>query len=295
MINFNKYRIDDDVLSAAYEGLDMQAKGWIKKTIATLYGFYNKACPVQQQIVASKMESLSVTLSLAPQTGCVVLYDESYSAFTRALAAVCPAFYAGVENIYAIGVQGYAHNDLKFHFNSSELLNNLGQNDFPQIASNFNLLAAWELAGVEDIFSVPEVELVNLLSKSFARNKRQSFCVLVLGQPEWSLAIVELCRQFGFKFWQEPVLQAGVIVNSKDNNLVRMVKALHSDLTVKSVKSLKSDKFPVLISNNCETVSWESKSSFSLCLDEAQAGCWVWPELGLDFFMTHAACITDNN
>lgn len=278
---FNKYYIDNEYLEAAFEGLSVQTKGWIKKTLAVCRNYYRPDFPASFHSMANKIENTLITRSMEPCDCCVVLYPSEYAACTRALAAVTPGLFAGVENVIAVGVHSsFSQEYTKVKYNA--YFRNAGQANYPDLPMNFNLLAAWELAGVEDIALLPEKDIPLVFNKLLKAAAEQTICLVVLGNPAWKRELELLFANTNIKIWQEKKPEL-IHVQKSFKESVNILKNLHPDLKVKTVeKAVPSACFVV----GDEDFRLEADQPL-LCLDPEYAGCWIWPDLGMDFYYSY--------
>lgn len=333
---FKKYYLQDELIGAAYEGLCPEARGWIKKTIAGLYDYYGQPWPAKENIQLTRFENSSITLKQSACQLCLVIYDSNYSALTRALGAVCPACFAGVQNICTVAVCGESvkpdAKSLKLNINFKPYFNNLASQAFPN--ANLNLLAAWELAGVEDMLALPQADLLPLLHK--VQKHFSSVRIVLLGNPAWKDEILTLQLPQQYKIWAESPLVNILMRGYFSKKTIQSVKALHPDLKVKTTQDLTSPVdgyFAVIqgLSKQLEQVEQlqplqpgeheagqfanctfqtenndnmpdssalfspfplNNTTSASLVLNKNMAGCWLWPDLGLDFFKANQVIFT---
>ena len=326
---FKKYYLQDELIGAAYEGLCPEARGWVKKTIASLYNYYGQPWPAKENIQLTRLESSSVTLKQAACELCLVIYDSNYSALTRALGAVCPACFAGVKNICTVAVHGQTikpeAKKLKSSINPEAYFNNLASEIFPNANLNLNLLAAWELAGIEDMLALPQAELMPVLLK--AQKHFSSLRIVVLGNPAWKNDILTLQLPQQSWVWTESPLVSILMQGSFPQKTIQTVKALHPDLKIKTTQSIVPSShayFAIIqgeqpqtkqaheseqILNSCiqankpdcacnslsgplSSFPFSSLGSPALVLDKNMAGCWLWPDLKLDFFKSNQVIFT---
>ena len=354
---FKKYYVQDELVGAAYEGLCPEARGWIKKTIASLYNYYGQPCPEQEKIQFTRHESLSVGLKQVACDVCLVIYDSNYAALSRALAAVCPASFAGIENIYTLAVHSEIlkaeHKSLKPNLKIKPYFNNLADQTHPGSGLSLNLLAAWELAGIEDNLALPQAELLPLLGKVLAHKNLRTVRIVILGNPLWQNDVLALQLTQQARIWAESGLNKILMRGNFSKKIVQTVEALHSDLIIKTAKSpvasgygyyaliqgqeVLSQAPEQIFGQACEQTPGQASVVFSasgepsnalsnpsacfnnsepgqphlgqiclgqphlgqiclgqpcLVLDKTTAGCWVWPDLALDFFKTSQITLT---
>lgn len=335
---FKKYYLQDSLIGAAYEGLCSEARGWVKKSIACLYNFYGQPWPAKENIQLTKFQNSSITLKQQPCELCVVIYDSNYKALSRGLAAVCPALFAGVQNICTLAVHEQTVNveakNLKSNINSEAYFNNFASQSFPNAKLSLNLLAAWELAGVEDMLALPQADLLPLLHK--VQKHFRFVRIVVLGNPAWKHEVLTMPLRQECKIWTESPLVNILMRGNFSKKTIQAVKALHPDLRIKTMPDLAASPdgyFAVIqgqnedewkeaqkcqasgqfLDANIELVKpvysgefdsacasspllshflLNSPSSPSLVLDKNMAGCWLWPDLGLDFFKANQVTFT---
>ncbi len=282
MYNFlEPHRVDDALLEAAYSGLPAQTKGWIKKTMALAQTLYSGAYPgaglFARQCCSRESAGLSLRVCSAPAERCLVLFPAAYPAAARAVAAVVPALFAGLAEIYAVAVLPAVPGDVK-QFRYAPEFAHAAESRYPHSALNFNLLGAWELAGVENVYCLPAQELDGLLQKS--AESGGSVRVIVLGCPEWAGKPAGPARNPDFRVWNEPRLPL-LAVQEGLQDCLKIVRNMHPDLKVKVMLEPAADTVAAIGSRDFCGQAVQAQ----LCLGEAYAGCWAWPQLEPGFFL----------
>lgn len=199
-----KYYLDETLTDAAFNGLRPETKGWIKKTLSCQQAFYAQKPLYKNQALLTTWESYTSTLTFRPRSWCLVLYEQNYQAVTRAVAAVAPAVFAGVQDVYALAVRPLdKQENLKGSTNNSGFLSNAAQADFQSSNLDLNLTAGFELTGVEDLLAVREQELLPVIKRFFEARKHEDGCILILGDPGWSSEVFNLTRGQHVNIWKE--------------------------------------------------------------------------------------------
>lgn len=280
---FNKYYIDNKYLEAAFEGISLQTKGWIKKTLAVCRNYYRPDFPTSYQSTVNQIEDTLITRSMEPCNCCVVLYPSEYAACTRALAAVAPGLFAGVDNFVAVGVHSSSSRENTEVKHNADF-KNAGQAKYPDFAMNFNLLAAWEIAGVEDIAFLPEKDIPSVFNKLLKFAGKQTICLVILGDPIWEQELEIFSANVNIKIWQEKKPEF-IHVQAEHKEAVQIIKNLHTDIEIKTSKTANlSARF--VVGDECFRLEPDHPI---LGLDSEYAGCWIWPDLAMDFYYSHAA------
>ena len=273
-----QYRVDEIYMEAAYSGLPHQTKGWLKKTIA-LSRSINAGALFEWECCSRKNDGMCLELSSRPAGHLLVLYPAAYPAAVRAAAAVVPSLFFGVKSIWAVAVS-----DEVKKFNYSREFSHAAAERYPEAGFNFNLLGTWELAGVEDVFCLPEQKLDILLEK--LKKHCPEFRVIVLGHPAWSDKLVALEQKLSCRIWYEPQISQ-ISVQQDLKQCFKIIKNIHPDLKVKAVPEPEPDAVVVVGSREFCKKAERAK----LCLDAAYAGCWSWPELAPVFFLTRSVAV----
>jgi len=274
---FKKHLIDDRYQEAAYEGVSAQTKGWIKKSLALCRNYYRPDLPVSLSSVAIKIEETLLSTCQEPCHSVVVIYPADYAACTRAVAATLPAFFAGAENVIAVAVE--AEGFLNKHPKNSTAFKNLASGSYLDYPLNFNLLAAWELAGVEKVALLPHKQLGEVLNELTRMTRTDSIRIMVLGAPVWLDQVFALSGNRNFKIWHE-VKPEQIQIQSGLKHELQILKNLHPDIKIKSVEK-PSPAVRFLVGDDDYRLEADHPV---LALGAEYAGCWLWPELKLDFF-----------
>lgn len=364
-----KYYLDEALAAAAFNGLRPEAKGWIKKTLSCQQAFYAQKPLYKNQALMTTWESYTSTLTFRPRSWCLVLYEQNYQAVTRAVAAVSPAVFAGIQDVYALAVQPPdSQKNLKLNVNKTSFLSNTAQSEFQASNLDLNLTAAFELTGVEDLLAVREQELLPVIKRFFEARKHEDGCILVLGDPGWSSEVFSLGMAQHINIWKEgpaprilfkdPAASAEVGAGGKSvfgKYLLNTLKALHPDAKIKFLPAAPSPSANIALADyfaligpkdfisssflaappaapSPDSAFWEQSAmpalnlqlgqpdflaDFSnlgqvmgfdsscfekkhsaaawpqLTLDASCAGCWVWPALSLDFFVSSRVSLSD--
>ncbi len=274
---FNKYLLADEFMEAAYEGFSPEIKGWIKKNLALCRNYYRPDIPADFSSTTARIENTLITAARQVCDSVLILCPASYSACTRAVAASAPAFFAGVETVIAVAVHdpeapysqveggNWFENDARPIYN-----------DFPL---DFNLLASWELCGVEEIALLPLNMLDQILGKVAKIAENEATRVVVLGSPVWENKVFGLKKMRNLRIWNETAPEK-IQVQSGLKEELRLLKALHPDSRIMSAPS-PTPSVKYLVGDDGFRLKAEQPV---LSLSPEYAGCWVWPDLPLDFF-----------
>ncbi|MBQ4133005.1 MAG: hypothetical protein IJD04_04635 [Desulfovibrionaceae bacterium] len=271
------YRTDEMYMEAAYSGLPIQTKGWIKKTIALAHNLYPSRLGCTEETLQRQNDWHTLTVSLRPADRLLLLYPAEYPAATRAVAAAAPALFLGVDEVMAVAVLSENPVGAK-KFRYAPEFSHQAEGLYPETPLNFNVLGAWELTGVEDVFLMPEARLLKFLKKLEKAEGRSR--IIVLGSPGWLGQLTAFAGNAQCRIWQEPHLPH-ICLNTEDRQLYEIVKNIHPDLKVK-----------VLLEEPDNTLEFKEKIfTDDICLSRSHAGCWAWGRLEPGFFMSRQIAV----
>ena len=274
---FNKYIVADEFMEAAYEGVSLEIKGWIKKNLALCRNYYRPDMPAEFSSTTARIENTLITAAKRVCDSVLILYPASYSACGRAVAASAPAFFAGVETVIAVAV--HDPEVPCFQVEGRDWFENDARPIYRDFPLDFNLLASWEVCGVEEIALLPLNMLDQILGKVGNIAKNEAVRVMVLGSPAWEKKIFGLKKTQNLQIWNETVPEK-IQVQSGLREELRLLKTLHPDSKIVSASSpTPSAKY--LVGDDGFRLKAEQPV---LALSPEYAGCWVWPDLPLDFF-----------
>ena len=278
---FNKYLLADEFMEAAYEGFSPEIKGWIKKNLALCRNYYHPDIPAECFSSTTRIENTVITAHRQVCDSVLILCPASYSACTRAVAASAPAFFAGVEQVIAVAV--HDPETASFQTEGKNWFENAARGIYPEFPLDFNLLASWELSGVEEIGLLPLNMLDRALTKVAKVAEDEVIRVMVFGSPAWGKEVLRLEGTRNLRIWNETAPEK-IQVQSGLKEELRLLKALHPDSKIMSVSNpVPSIKF--LAGDDDFRLKAEQPV---LALSPEYAGCWVWTDLPLDFFSSQS-------
>ncbi len=132
--DWNRYLVSDQVLSYSYDFVGDVNRSWIKKFIAYLFSYYGHDSRTECVHKARERAGFVHERVSSPVPGVAVLADSHFKNWNRLLASVIPAAAAGTADILVFLIKNH-------------------EQPCPEI------LAALELAGVENIFLIDQQEI----------------------------------------------------------------------------------------------------------------------------------------
>lgn len=268
-----QHRLDDALSAEAYEQAGAVLRGLFKQQIAAQHRLVEQRLPATAETREILYGNEACALVARPAPWCLILHDPAYAAAPRALAAAVPALLAGVPEVWAVGLRPAGG----------------------KAAPAPLLLAAWELAGLENVALAPERDLLPLLPEILNQGGPAGpGRVLVLGSPAWGgalcAALAEESRVLARREGRPPkILLAGRDAAARQD----LLRTLHPDATLVLDEGFaalsQADAWHNAVFFNPADLEKALAIPAALHLDYAQAATWVWPELGRDFFLNHRA------
>ena len=266
-----KARLPDHCLADGYEQTGPQLRGLLKKNIAVRHELLEQRLPPKFQRGEISYGASLCARTATPAPWCLIVHDAAYPAAPRALTAALSAQLAGVPLIWSVALQ----------------------DDHAPATPPAPVLAAWELAGVENVAGAGrEVfweQLHEFASVPACAERSGPGRVLILGAPDWGSEMraifnderTALLRQEG----PPPRI---LLTGGEAEAYYTTICALHPDADLHVPGQGRG-----LASNAAYAAVFSSDSASSgnfrapLRLDYKHCGCWFWPELDADFFLNH--------
>lgn len=280
------YEVQESNFARAYDMHNAQQRAWLKKNISQLYAWYNKHPFDSQSKKLIFHCGLRSTLWEKKYDWALFVVEHAFLSPAQLLAAILPAIMSQVQEIFVVRIKPVCK------WSSSQLL-------------------ALELAGIENVFDLPDVgDLLNIL-KNWSLNG--GIFLLESAGENLPLSLknsfdsnfikwrVQEQHKAGLWMDKEYVWDIEQIAWSQPNTLVNVW--MDKDLKVQLPKNWikKSGKweefldqgFEVLYLPCFEQAQFAFKNSASLCLGPGQEGCWLWPDLELRNFFLKSVCWSD--
>lgn len=255
--------LSDEAFAEAYDALSSEERAHIKTAIARMAAVYGTPDVPACKSVKSMRQGFRLHERMSPATWALVVWDGAYAGPTRVLAALLPAMLAGVPNILACRVAS--------------------EDEGRSISSP--VLAALELAGQELVACFTPGETAKLIAECAETGERG--CVAVLGSRDYLPTIGREAIGHGVPLRR--LIQA-VRIGVDLDSLPEMVSAppygkllfAHPDADLVTFRG----KVPAgLLAVFCgEEAVPRSVVRSPFVLTPGNEVCWVWPDLGLDFF-----------
>jgi hypothetical protein len=265
-------RIPDAILAEGYEQAGPALRGHLKKNIAVQHELMEQRLPPEFKRTEVSYGATICAQTATPAPWCLIIHDTAYSAAPRALAAAVPAQLAATPVIWSVA------------------LHETNTPKFPPAP----VLAAWELAGVENVAATNTQTFLTRLGKfnsSLDCTTAGPGRLLILGDPVW-------CKEVRTLFSNESkalVRQEGpppriLLTGNQADAYHLTLNALHPDADLQLAQHEKqspqnaSETHAVVFSNEPFTSTGFDPA---LHMDYEHCGCWIWPELDVKFFLNH--------
>ena len=257
---FSAYRLDDSLMAEAYEALGPEKRAVLKKNIAVLYAVWRE----QREstcLTRHLPEGYTVHQETHPAPYTLVVCAAAFPSPACFLAAAMPALLAGVGLVVPCFVGAAAR---------------------PHAA----LVAATELAGLEDAVALPDEEqvlpLLHALHGQGARGR-----LVVLGHAPLARAALAYAVEHGIPCLSLVSPASFHLVDEGTEDTFAGVSA------VPAAPAQATDGVGAVPpgSTECLQVSWEEQAGIAteapcdLTLTGALANIWVWPHLDPPWFM----------
>ncbi len=266
-------RISDACLAEGYEQTGPVLRGHLKKNIAVHHEMLEQRLPPEFKRTEISYGATLCARTASPAPWCLIVHDAAYPAAPRALAAAIPAQLAGVPLIWSIALR---------------------EKNKPFAVPPAPLLAAWELAGIENA-AVLESDAFLARWREFMASSDCAASgpgrVLILGAPAWSRKIHAACDiESKALLRREGPAPRILLTGDQAGAYHNVISALHPDAALQVTE--KNEGMPQNANQGYTAVfASEPSSSYAhalaLHLDYAHCGCWVWPELDAAFFLNH--------
>ncbi len=270
----DQHRVADELRAEAYEQAGAQLRGLFKQNIADQHRLLEQRLPCAAHTREVVYGSEACARTSRPAPWCLILHDAGYASAPRALAAAVPAILAGVENIWAVAL----HDKHKVIMPAPQLL------------------AAWELAGVENTAAALDKELLPLLldiltSDTFDRQQGPGR-ILILGSPVWDKIVCAALTGENQALLRREGRPPHILLTGEDSRRQQNIaQLLHPDAELFADRQFASLNKPDVCYNavffNAQERDRALNIPASLHLDYTHAGTWIWPELHHEFFLNH--------
>ena len=266
-------RIPDTCLAEGYEQAGPELRGHLKKNMAAQHKLMEQRLPPERTRLEIAYDGTVCGCASAPAPWCLLVHDAAYAAAPRARAAAVPAQLAGVPVIWSIALHGE------------------GTPALPPAA----VLAAWELAGIENVAAIDAPAFLSHLSKALHGQERSAQGpgrVLILGAPQWAQAMRGLVNdERKALLRQEGRAPRILLTGSQSESYYQTLCALHPDAEIRLDQG--EDAGAHSAANAYDAVLAQAEAAGqaddgALHMDYEHCGCWIWPELGATFFVNHS-------
>lgn len=265
-------RISDDCLAEGYEQAGAVLRGHLKKNIAVQHEFLEQRLPPGYKRTEISYGATVCTQTAAPAPWCLIVHEAAYPAAPRALAAAIPAQLAGTPLVWSIA------------------LHDKSMPDAPPAL----MLAAWELAGIENVSAMAAESFLTGLRKFMGSphiTEQGPGRVLILGSPAWSKEIHATCGSERKVLLRQEGPPPRILLTGTDAKAYHdVLGALHPDADLcvaQEEKALPQNTEGAYAALVAEKNSPSLLCNSTLCLDYEHCGCWIWPGLDAAFFLNH--------
>lgn len=252
------YRIEEDLFAEAYESTGPQLRAWLKKTIAQVYAVNSPEAPRKSWIVNTWRGGFETEISTAPLDWAILLLDKTCVSPVRMLATLVPAFAADMNNVLAVFV---------------------GDGVVPQ-----SVLAAFELAGQEDVLLMPEARVAELLSST----ADSEACGAVLDMRVESGSL--LCPA-QVRYWRAPRISSICICKDEESPDMDVLEFVHPDVDFREIEESALHETQADAAVVPSELVGDALTSFRIVLAHGQEGCWIWNGFGSKFFRQESVAL----
>ena len=260
-------RLPDPCLANGYEQAGPELRGRLKKSMAVHHELLEQRLPPRFRRTEISYGASLCSCEAAPAPWCLIVHEAAYPAAPRAMAAALPAQLAGVPIIWSIALQGGA----------------------AQTTPPAPVLAAWELAGIENVAGVGLKNFLPQL-RTFAASLNKSAGqapgrVLVLGNPIWSREIHDIFNNERVALLRTEGPPPRILLTGDRAAAYHpIVCSLHPDADVQIAQNADDAVYAAVFASDAVNAE---KVHTALRLDYEHCGCWLWPELDAAFFLNH--------
>lgn len=265
-------QLSDDCLAEGYEQAGSQLRGHLKKNIAVHHELLEQRLPPEFKHTEISYGATVCAKTTVPAPWCLIVHEASYSAAPRALAAAMPAQLAGVPLTWSIALR---------------------EKNAPAAIPPAPVLAAWELAGIENVATVDLDSFMPRLRQFMASPEcaaQGPGRVLILGAPGWNREICAICDERNALLRREGPAPRILLTGDLSASYHELISALHPDadlrLAGKNEAALQNaDRGYAAVFTPKASASLTHSSA--LHMDYAHCGCWIWPGMDAAFFLNH--------
>ncbi|WFS64082.1 hypothetical protein LF599_07960 [Pseudodesulfovibrio thermohalotolerans] len=268
--------VDDSLFAEAY-GLSADGERALMKTcIARLYDWYGPRKDAAGQVSMRWRSGMESVRRFSPVDFALVLFDGSFVAPARLLAALVPAIACGVGNVLAVRLDG--------------------QGDWPH-----PLLTAMELAGQELAADLSSEDVAGLL-RDLAGTGASGVVIDLAGRPD-------VCSDLSRLAVYRPLFDcSGSIFLDREEDFDLEALSFAQPDTAFTVFGADSSlpegfarggtDFAAFLENLRDLAVapanriGDALGKARLVLGPGQEGCWVWPDLHPEFFLFHRTAWT---
>ncbi|WP_319759625.1 hypothetical protein [Maridesulfovibrio sp.] len=245
------YQIEDTTFGDAYEDTLPPKRAWLKKTIAQVYGINSPDAPGKTWNVNTWRGGFETEVSTEPLEWAVLLLDAKSVSPVRILAALVPAFAAGVKSVLAVFC---------------------GEGEISR-----SVLAGFELAGQENVVKLP-VDKVDLLLGEIIHCGIDGALLDLRGEPGY------VKHGPGVRYWRVPEILSISVCREDDAPDMEVLAFAHPDVEFVEIDEdsiAESESDAVVVP--AELVG-DGLMNFSIVLSHGQEGCWAWNGFNSSFF-----------
>lgn len=335
-----KTLVPDDITGSAYELVPADRRAWLKTGIARLHAIYGTPSEYWGRSEKHWRQGFVSVTERRPVDWTVLVVGQGYESGPRVLSAAMMPLLAGVENVLTVFLSSPTESaDFPYDEDSGVSIDSGEDDPLGGFPVRKELLAAMELAGIEQMVVLDDDEAVHLLSGLEGLGR-----VLMLGDLPARVLYAATTRQHGMKPWREPDIRDIAVLDDAEEIDAELLQWAHPDWNIVTQQSQfavvsegEAKEFdspdddvasaaatpvsdfehgliddPVTSDDDVDWLSqWLSQHNWAavvcgaetvdsipdtvpLTLGAGQEACWVWADLGTDFFMhTRASLMTD--
>lgn len=259
------HRLDDALFAAAYDALNGRERASLKKCIARLHRVWGER-PEAQSATRRYAEGFCLTENRAPAAFALIACPVDCASPAALLAALLPALLAGVRTLLPCFIRpenGDAHaqksSPAPKKGRAVSSLPGAPPGALPGLLPDAPLLAALELAGVEEAFCLDAAQLADCLATLGPEAVRGR--LLLLGQANF-------CRKAASQ-----ALSVGLVCRALP------APPLYFSLERSAASEQRFAPAAAVPPHEAD------ESLLTVALDQEHEDVWIWPDLGPDWFL----------
>ncbi len=305
--------VDDDAFGAAYDSVPAERRAWLKTSIAqlhTLYGMNNRG---KTRCVTQWRQAFATEQTHTPVDWVLLVLPAQYAAAPRMLAALMPAFLAGVDDVLVVRLCEERFVPVESMNESAAAVNahtgadadswgthaGIAAGGCTPVCTNIctnicidawqpEILAALELAGQELVADMTRARICTMLD-SLATGKHGTGRCLFLGNALQTVGMsAELASSSPLRVWSEPTCTTLAVEDAAalDTAVLAWAHPDWEQVALSTLTNFSGERrvYAAVVADPVSSRHVTEQANIPLVLGAGQEGCWIWPELSPAFF-----------